>query len=137
MRYIDSVSSISITTAGVLLHGAKTAALAAAAGRRLMLTLGEHCGSRWSFSPYFLRGLGRLANEVRGFGEADDDEEEEVVVEAEEDEVAEALKLYEDGGTGDNASISNRYSEYSTVVDRSASSSTHAKTASSGIFHVS
>ena len=26
--------------------------------------------SRWSFSPYFLRGLGRLANEVRGFGEA-------------------------------------------------------------------
>ena len=32
MRYIDSVSSISITTGGVLLHGAKTAALAAAAG---------------------------------------------------------------------------------------------------------
>ena len=83
----------------------------------MMLTLGEHRGNRWSFSPHlvFLRCFGRLANEVSCFGEADDDVEEEAVVEAEEDEVAEALKLYEEGA-GDNANISNRYAEYSTVV---------------------
>lgn len=96
MRYIEleSVSAISITTGGVLLHGAKTAlAAAAAAGRPMMLTLGEHWGNLCSFSPHliFLRGFGRLANEVSGFGETDDDKEDEVVVEAAEDEVVEAL----------------------------------------------